>query len=71
MRGATKISNFEFQYLHYPPPPLVILHELSLRSGYYIQCFVPDHIYTPLMESFGYDSASPHSGIFFLVHIFS
>ena len=28
-RGATKISSFEFQYLHPTPPPLVILNELS------------------------------------------
>ena len=30
VRGAAKISSLEFQYLHLPPPPLVILDELSL-----------------------------------------
>ena len=32
MRGAAKISSFEFQYLH---PPLVILNELSLRQPFF------------------------------------
>ena len=31
-RGAAKISSFEFQYLHTPPPLPVILNELSLNS---------------------------------------
>ena len=33
-RGAAKISSFEFQYLHRPPTPLVILHELSQRISF-------------------------------------
>ena len=35
VRGAAKISSFEFQYLHPspPPPPIVILNELSLRQA--------------------------------------
>ena len=34
VRGATKISNFEFQYLH--PHPLIILNELSLSCENWI-----------------------------------
>ena len=36
-RGAAKISSFAFQYLHPPPPPLVILnvHVLSLIFGFF------------------------------------
>ena len=33
VRGAAKILHFEFQYLHPPPPPIVILNELSLRES--------------------------------------
>ena len=33
-RGAAKISSFDFQYLHLPPP-LVILNELSLTTQKY------------------------------------
>ena len=53
MRGATKISSFEFQYLH-PPPSLVILNELSLGEYFFPRHFKAgfQRVFEPFLRGF-------------------